>query len=138
MQPYRAILWGTGEIYNTHLNGIRYLEKFEKINVVGIISASFDGRYKKVDGYQVIDKSELEDYMDRVDLVIVMTKTFFRDIYNEIVRLNNTKARIVSYKITEISHLDFADYLRLVDSKISIISNNCWGGYSIQYAWHRT
>lgn len=123
---FNTVLWGTGEIYNTHLNGIRYFELTRQIKVAGILSEDISDKQSILDGYPVLDKNQI--YWEDIDLIIVMSQRYLEEIISEIKRIAVDRIRVISFRAIEIPDINIAEYIRLVDKKISIISNNCWGG----------
>ena len=121
-----TILWGAGEIYNTHLNGIRYFELTTPINIVGIISENISDKQSVLDGYPVLNKHHVR--WENIDLVIIMSQRYLREILSEIENITVGKIKVVSFRVTEIPGVKLTEYIKLVDEKISIVSNNCWGG----------
>lgn len=123
---FNTILWGTGEIFNTHLNGIHYLELTEQINVVGIISENISNKWSLLDGYPVLNKNQI--HWEDIDLIIIMSQRYFKEILSEIKKIVVNVVEVISYRVIEIPGVKIAQYIRLINEKISIISNNCWGG----------
>lgn len=122
---YNIILWGTGVIYNTHLNTLKLYEKVNEIHVVGI-TASDLREIEELDGYKVY-KPEMIRELD-YDYLMIMNERNFLDIMGNAMKLGISKARVISYKVLEIPNLGFHEYFKLKSKEISIISNNCWGG----------
>lgn len=122
---YNIILWGTGVIYNTHLNVLKLYEKTGGIHVVGITSSDLKG-YNTLDGYKVY-KPELLDTLD-YDYLMIMNKRNFLDIVSKATELGVLKEKIISYEVLEIPNMNFEEYFNIKSKRISIISNNCWGG----------
>jgi len=66
---FRAILWGTGKIYNTHLNTIHYFELLNQIKIEGIVSNDIRKDIQFLDGYPVLNKDRLSDLMFDIGLM---------------------------------------------------------------------
>lgn len=123
---YKIIIWGIGDIYNQLLNTIHYFEISNQIEVVAL-TANEDFKTMILDGYPIIHKSEIVTI--EFDYVIVASVLYFNEIMNEAVEgLGIERGRIIPFRVMQIPNLNFADYIRLRNSKLSIVSNNCWGG----------
>lgn len=121
----RVVIWGIGQIYNQYVNAFRYLEAVHKIKIVGLTDKRLPN-YSSLDGWRFIRKNELQ--CTDFDWIIVMSKEYFTEIANDAKEIGVDESKIFSYKIMNIPNLDFEQYYLLKKSKVSIISNNCWGG----------
>lgn len=119
-------MWGAGEIYNTHLNGIHYFELTGQINVVGVLSESIIDKWSTLDDYPILNKNQI--CWKNIDLIIIMSERYLREILNEIEHISVVKINVISFRVLEIPGVKIEKYIKLVDEKVSIISNNCWGG----------
>ena len=122
---YNIVLWGAGAVYNKHLNTLKLYEKVGELKVVGIIAKTLQG-VKKIDGYNVypVEKLALPEY----DYLMIMNERNFKEIMDEAIRAGVPKDKIISYRILELPNIDFENYFRLRSSRVTIISDNCWGG----------
>lgn len=121
----RVVIWGIGQIYNQYVNAFRYLESVNKIKIVGLTDKRLPD-YSYLDGWRLIEKNALQGV--EFDWIIVMSKEYFAEIANDAKEIGIDESKIFSYKIMNIPNLDFEQYYLLKKSKVSIISNNCWGG----------
>ena len=122
---YNIILWGTGIIYNTHLNVLKLYERVKEIRIVGV-TASDLGEYEEIDGYKVYRSDNVKNL--NYDYLMIMNECNFLDITNKAVEVGVPNEKIISYKVLEIPNLSFNKYFKLKSKQLSIISNNCWGG----------
>lgn len=122
---YKIILWGQGILYHSHLNVIRFFEQQGAIQVVGLTAAVIP-YFKRLDGYPVLAPECLDktDY----DYIIIMNDTHFDEIVKDAMRQGIPREKLLSYRVLDIPDLDFEAYIKLKESRISIVSNNCWGG----------
>lgn len=122
----KILLWGIGREYNKVLNLIKSYEVSKQFRVVGVTDRDLpDATF--IDGYSVIHKDKLNcvDF----DYIIVMSDTYFCEIMNEAkIKYDVDEVKIINYKVLCIPYFDFKKYVILKASRISIISNNCWGG----------
>lgn len=122
---YRVILWGMGIDYNTHLNLIKYMESAGKIKVVAITATEVPN-LQYIDGYRVVEKQSIKN--NEFEYIVVMNSKYFLDIRNELIGLGVKTEKIISSRFMDIPYVDIDTYIELKNSKLSIISNNCWGG----------
>ncbi|WMC93861.1 DUF1919 domain-containing protein [Kineothrix sp. MB12-C1] len=121
---YRVIIWGIGEIYNKHVNTLKYLTYKEEIEIVAIIDKDYFF-LSHIDGYPVVDIANLSNIL--FDYLIIMRDNEEEFLY-EMLQLGITREKILPYRILDVPDLSFDEYVRVKESRISIISNNCWGG----------
>lgn len=122
----KLLLWGIGNIYNASINLINHFESIGDFEVVALTAKEIPAQIKYIDGYPVIDVREIShlDY----DYIMVMSREYYWEIFHEIAAKGIPSSKIISCKILEIPNLDMKDYFYLKESRLSIISNNCWGG----------
>lgn len=112
-------------VYNRHLNAIRYAQT-QGLEIVGI--ATDVQMYRQIDGYPVIPLENLKSY--DIDLLIVASDTY-QPICRWAASSKNVNARyIVPIKVFSLPGFELEKYLRIVDNTPTIISNNCWGGFT--------
>lgn len=128
---YRVVLWGLGIIYNRLLNTVRAYENKGSIEVVGVTSKDIPP-YKRIDGYRIITPKEVT--LTSFDYIIIMNEGSFADIFSFItVELGISDDRVLSYRMFQIPKLDITKYILLKQEKITILTNNCWGGMVYQF-----
>lgn len=101
------------------------MEKEGIFEIIGVVDNSFSG-VKKLDGYLLIERSKISTVF--YDYIIIMSDKFYREIFMEAVKLGVCQEKILPYKTLDLPGINFTQYIELKKSKISIISNNCWGG----------
>jgi uncharacterized protein (DUF1919 family) len=123
---YKIIIWGIGNVYNQLLNTIHYFEISNQIEVAALAANECFGNMT-LDGYPIIHKSEI--ITKEFDYIIVATDLYFDEIINEAVEgMGIEREKIIPFRVMQIPNLNFGEYIRLKNSKLSIVSNNCWGG----------
>ncbi len=126
---YKVLLWGLGNSYNIMKNTISYFEYTKQLEVVAIIAN--DVYMSTLDGYPVIKPNKISVYI--WDYIIVMSDNSFETIVdNAVADYKIPRSKLIPYKILQIPDLILKDYIKLKESNISIISNNCWGGIIYQ------
>lgn len=123
---YKIIIWGTGSIYNQLLNTIHYFELSNQIEVIAL-AANENLNYMTLDGYPIIHKDEIP--AKAYDYIIVASDIYFNEIVNDAVtNIGIGRDKIIPFRVMHIPNLKFDEYVRLRNSNLSIVSNNCWGG----------
>ena len=122
---YKIVIYGIGEQYNKNFNTIKYFELLEQFSVVGV-TAKWTPDSTSLDGYNIIKLTELHTV--QYDFIIVMSDIYFDEIVRELTDRGIERSKIISYRVLQIPNLDFNAYIDFKNSKVSIISNNCWGG----------
>lgn len=122
---YKLVIWGIGAVYNKHVNLLKYYEFKNEIEIVAITSSN-SPCVEKIDDYELIRPNEL-CHLD-FDFILIMSDTAVTDIREIIKKIGIKAEKILSYKVLEIPNLVFEQYVELKNSRVSIISNNCWGG----------
>lgn len=122
----RILLWGLGVGYNVNINSIKYQELLGNIRVVGVTDTN--NIYPCLDGYPFIAVEEIEDL--KVDYIVITAEKYFDEIYEVICELGHDREKVLPAFIFRIPNFDFNAYAKLLESKISIIAQTCWGGYT--------
>lgn len=122
---YKVVIYGIGEQYNKNYNILKYYELTEQISIVGV-TAKWIPNSSYLDGYKLVSLSELHTIT--YDYIVIMSDIYFDEIVNDLVSREIRRNKLVSYRVLQVPHLDFSSYIELKESRISIISNNCWGG----------
>lgn len=126
MQRYKLLLWGAGKTYNSIKNCIAWYELSGQIEIVGIVANELSG-FLTLDHYRIVDKDSVNS--QTFDYIIVLSDIWEKDIINEIVNKYKIERRkVIPYRVLLIPDLKFDDYVKIKESGLSIISNNCWGG----------
>lgn len=123
---YRVLLWGSGAIYNQHLNLIKYMESAGEFVVAGVV-ASLNSMTRRLDGYTVYGMESIKEI--GYDYVMIMSERSQNEIIEEARQRGVPREKLLTYRVLNVPCLDFEQYIRLKESRISIVSNNCWGGF---------
>ena len=121
----QVLIWGSGAIYNQHINLLRFMEQAQEFDIVGVVANLYTG-VSTFDGWPMIYKSMVS--ATKYDCIIIMSDKFFEEIVAEAMAFGANREQILHYKILDIPYLEFNKYIALKSKQISIITNNCWGG----------
>lgn len=119
-EPYKRILWGLGKEYNSHVMCLKHQESFNEIRI-NAVTANEIPHYSRIDGWQLIEKEKIK--RTAFDYILVMNEAYQDEIVTDIMKLGIERKRILPCRI-----FTWSRYIRLLESEISILSNNCWGG----------
>lgn len=94
------------------------------IEVMGVTGK--DKLYDCLDGYRFIPLDEIQ--WDHIDYVAVMSEEHYYDICKVATGLGAKAEKMVQGKVFSLPYFSFAEYAGLLEKRVSIIANNCWGG----------
>ena len=123
----RCIIWGNGQTYEKYINQIHFEESKANIEVVAIICRAEDCYCDTRDGYSVICKEELKTI--QFDYIIIASESYYNEIYQTAIQLGIEKEKIINGKVFTLPLFDFKRYINLVENPVTILSDDCWGGY---------
>ena len=115
---------GGQEQYDSFINQIKFEELKGNICIKGIVAD--DKNRKSFDGYDIVRKSDLGS-LD-LDCVIITNVMFHFHVAKQEVLSIIPNVKVISAKVFNIPLFDFGRYYQIIDKKISIIANTCWGG----------
>lgn len=125
-RKYKIICWGMGATYNQCKNALSFYEMTQQIEIIGI-TAKERPSVLALDNISVISLEEIKGIA--YDYIIVFSQKFYNNIVEEAEKQYGIgRDKFINGKVLLIPNLKFADYIKLKESNISIVSNNCWGG----------
>lgn len=122
---FRILIWGLGRNYDYYIKAIKYHELIGELEVIGVTDEKF--LYTCLDGYRFIPKSQISSY--DIDYIVVTSEQYFSEIIAEAMELGFSEQKLILAKIFCMPEFDFGKYHKLLESRVSIIANNCWGGF---------
>lgn len=126
-QMYTCIVWGIGDEYEKIVNQLHFERIKGNLEVTALIAREKDIVGKTFDGICVISKKEIFEY--KFDYLIITSSLFYNDIYKEAIEMGIDEERIINGGALSIPLFDFARYIRLIQNRITILSDDCWAGY---------
>ena len=124
----RVIIWGLGTVFLKYYNLIKYFECINEINVIGVTAQSKD--YIGIGDYQFISPEKIK--REKVDVIIVANDSF-KETVGYGLKCGILKELFAPARVLTVPNFSFEKYCRLKNEKISIISQNCWGGLIYNY-----
>ncbi|WP_051688611.1 DUF1919 domain-containing protein [Butyrivibrio sp. AE2032] len=125
----RAIVWGLGKEYNRYFNLLQYHEMTGNLHVVGVTANS--NEYAVCGDYQFVPPNSING--NKYDVIIVTSAKNYKGIVENGKKLGISDELFIPVQVLEIPKIDLNKYLRLKRSRLSIISQNCWGGLAYHY-----
>lgn len=122
----KLVVWGIGEVYNRRINALKYFERLGCVEITALTAKEIPTQIKRLDGYPVVNVREIGSLS--YDYIMVMSEKYYWEIFHEIADRGIPSDKIIPCKILELPNLDMDDYFYIKESKLSIVSNNCWGG----------
>ena len=121
-----CLIWGSGKVFTNELQGIRYLEITNQIQVCGI-TTNVDC-FSKIAGYTYISKDDLR--VNQYDVVFIMADgKIFKEIIEEAVDKGFDEDILVHHRVIHIINNNLEKYLEIKKRHVTIFANSCWGGF---------
>lgn len=127
----KCVIWGAGGDYEQLLNQILFEIYKGNIEVEALVCRKEDKYCMSRDGFPVIIKEELR-YIE-YDWIIVTSSKYYKEIRQEAKCLNINETRVIDGEVLKIPLFDFKRYIELIVNPITILSDDCWGGYVYHY-----
>lgn len=119
---YEVLFWGTICEYDTFIS----LKSQSRLKINAIISTSNqDENIKSVDGIDLIKPSQIENY--RFEYIIIADDKIFKKMVEK--EKEGQNQLFITARVFMIGGFDFDRYVSIMNKNISIVSNNCWGGF---------
>lgn len=119
---YEVLFWGTICEYDAFIS----LKSQSRLKINAIISNNdFDKNIKSIDGLNLIRPNELKNYS--FEYIIVADDILFKELIKR--ESENENQLFITARVFRIKGFDFDKYVSVMKKNISIISNNCWGGF---------
>lgn len=123
--PFKLILWGVGAEYNSLINSLKMWETCGQIQVTAVTAKEMMD-VKQIDGWPVVKGEEFKkiDY----DYLVICNDQQVHEIIADALRLGFKREKMIPSRVLKVPYFDWKSYDRILKSRISIISSNCWGG----------
>ena len=131
MNTRKVIVWGIGLEYEFLLNQLLFEIHKGNISVEALVCRKQDKYCSYKDTFPVITKEEIKT--DTFDYLIITSAENFKEIKAEAMELGILEYKIINGKMFIQPQFDFSRYVSLIENPVTILSDDCWGGY----AYHR-
>lgn len=121
------LLWGMGEDYEKLINLIKFEELKGNMHVVGIICREKDRYCLKKDGYDIFLKDDITNLC--FDFIVITSSRYYKEIEKEILDLGIGQQKVIDGSVFYLPLFDFGKYAQLKENPVTILSDDCWGGY---------
>lgn len=124
---YKFILWGVGAVYNKLFNCIKYYEMTGAIQIEAVVDKHISKcLYTHIDGYELIMPKDIIKIA--YDYIVILSDKYFGDIRTELIEMGINPVINLKYNFFQLPNVNVDKFIKLKNSNISIVSNNCWGG----------
>lgn len=123
----KVLVWGIGLEYEFLLNQLLYEKSKGNISVEALVCRNQDKYCSYKDTFPVITKEEIK--IDAFDYLIIASANSFSEIKAEAMGLGILEYRIINGQIFNQPLFDFSRYVSLIENPVTILSDDCWGGY---------
>lgn len=127
----KCLLWGMGHCLVEHINLLKYHELVGHFQVVGVTARS--SIYSKIGEYIYINKNEIDKIEYDFIIVFSYVPEVLESILKDIKDLNINEEIIFTQNILKNPRFNIEKLLDLRKNPPSIISCNCWGGYTYHH-----
>jgi len=121
---YDILIWGSGKVYRNNIDLIKRLEARGEFRVCGITSDDTAIK-ERIDGYPFVHKQELRS--DMFDYCFVAVQNY-EDVLKEASLRGIEKDKLLPIRLLSIPYFSLEQYIRLKNSRLTILSSFCWGG----------
>ena len=121
-RPKTLILWGLGGAFRRHLSKIRDLEARGLICIAGVTA-------KSARPCNWPFTSPAEAARAKADYILILSDYYEDEILRDALALGIPRSRILAGHIFDLPRFDFSSYINLKESRLSVVSNDCFGGF---------
>lgn len=123
----KVILWGNRQDYDFYRRAFDVEQLKSNMQITAIVLNEGDlTRY--IDGIEVIAIEEL--LVRAYDYLIDMNRTDSRTIRRILELLHIPLEKVIPARAFALPFFDLGRYIEVRESRVSILSNHCWGGYT--------
>lgn len=127
MNRKRLIIWSSFENYEIFRPQFILEELKGNIEIAAVIFLD-ENVVIQVDGYPVIRVEELLTLS--FDYIVGLENDILDDMQRVLQMLKIPREKFLAGRIFNLPNFDFAKYLKVRKERVSIISDNCWGGFT--------
>lgn len=122
---YNIALWGLGNEYRTHRNYLKMLENNGELHIKGVFSVD-NFEMSEIDGWNYYTYEDIRKI--DFDYLIVLNEIYEQAIIDNLLEANVDREKIIPGRILNLPNFNLDRYIRLKNSRLSIISRTCLGG----------
>lgn len=123
----KVIIWGTGREYEEIINQIQYEICKGNLKVIALVARQEDIIGSTLDGFKMIRREDISSA--EVDYLIITSTKWYKEIKNEALLLGICENKIINGRVFKLPLFDFERYIKLIENPLTILSDDCWGGY---------
>jgi len=128
MNQRKVVIWGIGNDYEAILNQLKFEICKNNIICEALVCRDQDAYVCKKDGFPVVKISEFHK-LD-FEYLIIASSNFFDEIRDEAIKMGVKPNCIIDGRVFRQPLFDFKRYVSLIENPITILSDDCWGGFA--------
>lgn len=128
MNPRKVVIWGMGNDYESIINQLKFEICKNNIICEALVCRDQDAYVSKKDGFPVVKVSEF--YKLKFDYLVIASGKFFDQIRDEAIKMGVEPKCIIDGRLFHQPLFDFKRYVSLIENPITILSDDCWGGFA--------
>lgn len=128
LKAKRCIVWGIGNEYEKLLNQLLFEIYKGNISIEALVCRKEDKYCSTRDGFPVITKEELK--RGTFDYIIITSVLHMDEIKREASVLVESFSHLINGQVFLMPLFDFNRYAMLIENPVTILSDDCWGGYA--------
>lgn len=121
----KILIWGISSFYDRIVNILRMEQEKGSIEILAYI-CSDNLSFSNIDNKPIIKPSEISNYV--YDYIIVASSMFI-DIQKASINLSIKRDKLIRGDVCLIPFFDFEKYFSIIEKKISLITEFCYGGF---------
>ncbi len=126
---YKCLIWGIGNDYEEIINQLQFEVLKGNIEILALVARPQDIVGKTLDGISIITKEEMRGGGIGFDYLIIASKLYYKEIYKQAKEQGIGEDKIINGAVMTLPLFDFNRYIQLIKHRITILSDDCWGGY---------
>lgn len=127
----KVVIWGMGEDYEALLNQVNFEIYKGNLEVIAVVCRKEDRYCTRRDGFAVVAKEDIRHL--NFEYIIVASGRFYQEIKAEAVEMGIGEEKIINGSVFRRPLFDFVNYKKLLKNPVTILSDDCWGGYAYHY-----
>lgn len=127
MERKKLVVWGSFQEYEEYKPELDIEVLKGNVEIAALMFLDEDV-LRMVDCHPVIRVEQLLEI--QYDYIIGLGNDLYQDMLNVLQTIRISRDKLLPGRILKLTGFDFTKYLKVRESNISIISDNCWGGFT--------
>ncbi len=128
----KLIIWGAETVINEYIGSINRFASAGDVMILGISAGDrVPGGSASGKGFPQIDRGAPE--WGEADCVLVCTEEYSGEVISEALAAGAAREKLIPCRLIGLEGFSFGRYMKLSRSRVTILSNCCWGGLTYHY-----